>query len=129
MLELRRKEIELLEKIYGEIEHGPNFEWILIKEYKLLDGWNRDSTPIFVMIPSGYPVTPPDNFFVPIGFRLESGAMPSNYSESHTHLDKQWGVFSYHVQKETWSPSADILGGSNLLTFMLGVEKRLKEVN
>jgi len=129
MLELRRKEIELLEKKYGEIVYGPNYEWILIKEYKLPDGWNRDITPIFIIIPSGYPIIPPDNFFVPSGFRLGSGAMPSNYSESKSHLNQQWGVFSFHVQKETWSPSADIIGGSNLLTFMLGVEKRLKEVN
>ena len=130
MLQRRLTEIKLLRKKHGKIEHGPNLEWIIFKEFELPKGWNRNTTEILIMIPSGYPVTPPDNFCVPVGLRLESGAMPQSYSESQSHFGRQWGVFSVHVQKETWSPSTDILSGNNLLTYMtVVVEKRLEEVN
>lgn len=130
MSQRRKEEIELLRKDYGEIEIGPNLDWIIFKHFKLPKGWNREQTEILIIIPPGYPVTPPDNFYVPIGFKLESGAMPQSYSESQTHVGKQWGVFSVHIQKETWSPSSDILSGNNLLTYMIVVvEKRLKEAN
>lgn len=129
MLDRRLQEIELLRKKYGPLEHGANLEWILFKEFPLPPGWNRTTTPLLVLIPPGYPMTPPDNFYVPIGFRLASGATPTNYSEPVSHLGQQWGQFSVHVQKEQWNPKADILEGDNLLTFMLGVERRLREVN
>lgn len=130
LLQRRLKEIELLREKYGELEHGPNLEWIIFQDFKIPKGWNRDSTEILILIPPGYPVTPPDNFYVPIGFRLKSGTMPQSYSEGQHHLSRDWGVFSVHVQKETWSPSSDILQGANLLTYMMVVvEKRLKEIN
>lgn len=129
MLDRRHQEIELLRKKYGQLEYGPNLDWILFKEFQLPAGWNRTSTPLLILIPPGYPVTPPDNFYVPIGFRLSSGVMPSNYNESQSHLGQQWGQFSFHPKTEDWKPASDILDGDNLLTFMLAVERRLKEVN
>lgn len=129
MLERRQKEIELLRKKYGPLEHGQNLDWILFKEFPLSLGWNGEKTPLLILIPPGYPITPPDNFYVPVGFRLASGAVPSNYSEPATHLGQQWGQFSFHADQNQWRPSGDLLEGDNLLTFMLQVEKRLKEAN
>lgn len=129
MLDRRFQEIELLRKRYGSLEHGPNLEWILFKEFPLPAGWNRTTTPLLVLIPPGYPMTPPDNFYVPTGVRLASGAIPSNYSEGPSHLGREWGQFSLHAQKEHWKPTADLLDGDNLLTFMLVVECRLQEAN
>jgi hypothetical protein len=107
--------------------HGDSLEWVKFPEFSLPSGWNRSATSLLVLVPLGYPVTPPDNFYVASGLRTASGAMPSNYNEGHSHLGEQWGQFSYHV--EEWKPSADLLQGDNLLTFMLGVERRLKEAN
>ena len=129
MLDRRQQEIELMRKKYGPLEQGPNLEWVLFKEFTLPKGWNSATTSLLILIPPGYPVTPPDNFYVSPGLRLESGAMPSNYSEGPTHLGQQWGQFSIHAQKECWAPKADFLEGDNLLTFMLIVERRLKETN
>jgi hypothetical protein len=129
LLERRLQEIELLRKKYGPLEQGANLDWMLFKEFQLPQGWNRATTQLLVLIPQGYPMIPPDNFYVPVGFRLASGAMPSNYSEPVSYLSQQWGQFSFHVQKEDWRPTADILEGDNLLTFMLGVERRLGEAN
>lgn len=130
MMDRRKQEIDLLRSKYGELEVGANHEYVLFKKYKLPDEWNREHTELLVIVPPGYPVTPPDNFYVPQGFRLKNGAQPGSYSEGQNHLGRQWGAFSVHIQTETWSPSSDLLDGSNLLTFMLTVvEKRLQELN
>lgn len=129
MLERRRKEIELLRKKYGPLRHGDNLDWVLFNEFHLPAGWNREKTQLLVLIPPGYPVTPPDNFYVPIGFRSASGSPITNYTESANHIGQQWGQFSFHVEQGRWNPSPELLDGDNLLTFMLQVEKRLREIN
>ena len=130
MMARRKQEIDLLQAKYGEIEEGPNLAYVLFKQFKLPEGWDRKFTEVLVLIPAGYPMTPPDNFYVPQGLRLKNGATPSNYSEGQTQIGRQWGVFSVHIQNETWIPSSDLLEGDNLLTFMIVVvEKRLREIN
>jgi len=129
-LERRGFEIDLLRKGYGEVEHGENVDWILFKSFQLPPGWNRENTDLLIIIPPGYPVTPPDNFFVRNGLRIiADGAerVPSNYSENQTVLGGSWAQFSFHAQ--VWNPAPDSLEGDNLLTFVLAVERRLQELN
>ena len=128
MLDRRRQETELLRTKYGPLTHGEGLEWVRFKEFVLPPGWNRTVAPLLVLVPVGYPATPPDNFYVASGLRTCSGGMPSNYTEPHSHLGEEWGQFSFHVDGE-WRPAADLFQGDNLLTFMLGVERRLREPN
>ena len=120
-------EIKLLTTKYGEVESFEESGLILIKNYKLPKGWNRVSTDILLNIPAGYPTALPYAFRVPSGFRLESNQLPSNYREGHSALGKTWGQFSISV--EEWKPSDDVVSGHNFLTFMVGVEERLGEIN
>ena len=129
MLDIRRQEIELLRNRYGPFTHSEGLDWVRFNEFPLPPGWNRTVTSLLVIIPPGYPVTPPDNFYVASGLRTASGNMPSNYSEGHSHFGEQWGQFSFHVESGEWKPAANLLLGDNLLTFILGVERRLKEAN
>lgn len=129
MLERRLQEVALLRARYGELDHGPNVEWLVFQAFKLPPGWNRGTMRLLVLVPPGYPMTPPDNFYVEPGLRLASGVTPGNYSEPASHLGQNWGQFSHHVETSDWTASANILDGHNLLTFMLGVEKRLSELN
>lgn len=126
-LERRRQEIEFLRNKYSETEHGPNLDWVLFKQFPLPEGWNREATELIIIIPPGYPTTAPDNFFVRNGLRLKTGQMPGNYSENQSVLGGSWAQFSFHAER--WNPSSDIRDGDNLLTFMLEVERRLKELN
>jgi hypothetical protein len=128
LLDLRRQEMELLRRKYGPLACSESFDWIKLEQFNLPPGWNRSQTRILILVPVGYPVTPPDNFYVPVGLRTASETLPSNYTESQSLLGEQWGQFSFHLDGE-WKPSADYLRGDNLLTFMLGVERRLKEAN
>jgi hypothetical protein len=126
-LELRLQEIEILRRKYGPVEHGPNLDWIRFKEFPFPPGWSCQTTDLLVIIPPGYSATPPDNFYVRNGLRLASGTMPSNYSENQSVLGNSWGQFSFHA--EAWKPSTDLKNGDSLLTFMLGVERRLQELS
>ena len=129
-LERRKHEIELLRKKYGELEQGSNQDWILFKRFPMPPGWNRQVTELLLIIPPGYPTTPPDNFYVPNGLRIVadgSEKLPSNYSENQTVLGGNWAQFSYHAQG--WNPTPGPLEGDNLLTFMLAVERRLRELS
>ena len=121
----RKQEIELLRRRYGELDHGPNLDWVLFKQFPLPTGWNREYIELLIIIPAGYPTTPPDNFYVREGLRLANGDAPNNYSEGQSILGGRWAQFSFHAQ--SWNPTPDPENGDNLLTFMLSMEKRLEE--
>lgn len=130
MLERRKRELELLKAEYGDLEIGEKLDWVIIKKWLLLSGWNKTETPVLVLIPSGYPVTPPDNFYTDNDLRLVNEGLPGNSSVNVSQLEKSWLQFSYHVEPEDWKPHADILQGHNLLTFLkMGVSRRLSEAN
>jgi len=120
-------EITLLTIKFGEVEYYEESGLILIKNYKIPKGWNRASTDVLLTIPTGYPTASPYAFKASSGLRLDPDRMPSNYSEGQTALEKQWGQFSISV--EEWKPTEDVVSGHNLLTFMIGVRKRLEELN
>lgn len=129
MIERIMQEVELLQKQYGELEYDPNGSWVLFKKFKLPSGWHVNETELLVNIRSGYPSIPPDNFFVPAGFKLANGQKIDAYTEgNYVFFGRQWGQFSYHIDGE-WKPSANILEGDNLMSFMLNVIKRLKEAS
>ena len=121
------EELRLLRGRYAEVVVGGNRDWVLIKDLGLSEGWNRESTDVLTLIPAGYPATAPDNFYVPEGLRLDGGNIPGNYGDGHDAVNGKWGRFSFHVQR--WRPDEMVLDGDNLLTFMLAVEKRLREVS
>ena len=130
MLERRERELELVRTEYGDLEIGSNLDWVIIKKWTLQTGWSKSETQVLVLIPPGYPVTPPDNFYTDNDLRLANGGQPSNSSVNVSQLGRFWLQFSYHVEPEDWKPHADLLQGHNLLTFLkIGVTRRLSEAN
>jgi hypothetical protein len=124
-----QRELELVEQRYGPLEIDEHLQWIVIPEYPLTGGWNRDTTWILILLPAGYPTTPPDNFYVDPELRLANGAQPSNTSGTQEHASRTCLLFSYHVESGEWQPEADLEQGHNLLTYLDGVAKRLSEAN
>lgn len=122
------QELKLVEEKYGELELGPNKEWFVIKSWPLSSGWNKPVVSVLVMIPPGYPTTPPDNFYVDNDLLLLDGRGPNSSTPNQNLAGRTWRQFSYHVHSD-WQPDADMLKGHNLLTFLLGVGKRLSEVD
>jgi len=123
------RELELVRKRFGAVSVSDDLKWFIVERFPLPPGaYNRDTTRLLHFMSRAYPQTAPDNFLVPAGLRTANGEMPgSGYKEGQEHFGEQWGVFSWHPQQ--WRPSADIMEGDNLLTFLLSAEKRLREVS
>jgi len=128
MQDRRKAELKLVETSHGVIQVSEDMSWFIIPRYPLPSGWSKSETALLVMIPPGYPVTPPDNFFVDAELRLSNGSMPGSASVVE-HLGRQWLQFSYHVEAGDWKPHADADKGYNLLTFLQGIKKRLQELS
>lgn len=129
MIERRKEELRLVEAKYGELEVDPNFEWFIIKRWGLGPGWNVTDTPVLVLFPPGYPVTPPDNFYTRNDLKLAVGGEPGNTSLNVNQAGRTWRQFSWHVEAGDWRPHAEILKGHNMLTFLEGVSQRLNEAS
>lgn len=129
MTERRKEELRLVEAKYGDLEVDPNFEWFIIKRWALGPGWNLTETVVLVLFPPGYPVTPADNFYTSNDLRLATGGEPSSTSLNANQAGRTWRQFSWHVEASDWKPTAEVLDGHNMLTFLEGVSKRLSEAN
>lgn len=106
---------------------APDMSWVIIKTFPIPSGWTRTTSELLFFIPSGYPVTPPDNFYVANDLHLEGGGgEPGSAPRDQVQLGRSWRMFSWHLD-DTWHPNADITSGDNLLTFLLKCEERLGE--
>jgi len=122
------QEIAFLKERYPFLQHGQNYDWVMLPDFPLPEGYNRSATNLMFLIPHSYPHTPPDCFYVEIGLRLSSNELPSNYNE---HMDVpvggSWGYFSWHP--EIWQAAGRMQEGDNLNSFIKAVNFRLREVN
>ena len=125
MIERIKREIELVESNFGELEVDPSLRWFIVKRWRLTPGWSKKEVRVLLSIPPGYPTTPPDNFFTDVDLRIENGGQPERASVVNHVNGQQWLQFSYHIEVSDWNPDKD----SNLVTFLLGVTKRLSETN
>lgn len=126
MTERIKREIALVKSVYGDVEVDADLRWFVIRRWPLVAGWNKQSTRLLVLIPSGYPITAPDNFFTEPDLAVQGGGAPGSTSGPVQHANQPWLQFSYHfVEAGEWQPDK----GDNLLTFLEGIAKRLKEVS
>lgn len=125
MSERIKRELALVKLAYGEIEIDPQIRWFVIRRWVLAAGWNKSYTRLLVLIPPGYAVTAPDNFFTEPDLALATGATPGATSGPVEHAGQQWLQFSYHIEAGDWQPE----NGHNFLTFLAGVFLRLEEVS
>lgn len=124
-----QRELELVERRFGGLEVGPNSDWVIVKGVSLGAGWSKGEIRVLVLLPGGYPTTPPDNFYADPDLRLANGSVPSSASADQQAAGSNWLLFSYHVESSDWSPAPEPEDGHNLLTFLEGVLNRLREAN
>jgi hypothetical protein len=120
-----KRELALVRLAYGDLEVDVHLRWFVIRRWVLVPGWNKDSTRVLVLIPPGYAVTAPDNFYTDPDLALASGVKPGATSGPVEQAGRQWLQFSYHIEAGDWQPES----GHDLLTFLVGVYLRLKEVS
>jgi len=125
MSERVKRELALVATAYGELEIDLGLRWFVVKRWPLVPGWNKEHTRVLILIPAGYAVTPPDNFYTEPDLTLKGGGQPGNTSAAQPIDGQRWLQFSYHIEVSDWQPE----NGHNLLTFLGGVDRRLGEVS
>ncbi len=100
-----------------EIKEADGLIYVIVKDYPLPIGYNKQYTRLLLKIPLSYPNGNPDMFWVDPDLRLASGASQANATIENV-LGEPWLRFSWHPQK--WNPVQD-----NLNTFMEFVNRRL----
>ena len=123
------QELASVERQDGELRVDPDSAWMIVERYPLPPGWNKPTTKILILIPPGYPTTPPDNFYTDDDLRLADGSQAGSTSLGQAHAGEPWQQFSYHVQPGEWRPQADWRRGDNLMTYMAAVGRRLSEAD
>jgi hypothetical protein len=126
MSERLMQEIRLLQDRFPVVQHGEQFDWVLIPEYELpRNRYNKSHTVLMFRIPPGYPSTGPDDFFVDNDLRLVGGGTAGGFnsgsqsSSGPAPIAGDWGWFSWHPQ--SWRATATTASGDNLLTFLKSV--------
>lgn len=126
-----KDEVEQLRVKYPQLLHGQNYEWILVPDFRLpVDRFNKEQSRLLVIVPSGYPSTPPDDFFVDGDLRLRAGGTPPamnlgpNSSSGVAPVAGEWAWFSWHAAN--WSLSSTVTGGDNLVTYLRSVNACLR---
>jgi len=97
--------------------------WVRVSKFPLPSGWNHAATQTMVTVPNqapGYPVLPPDGFYLDRRLRDRHGCTPGHYFEERSNLnpfvDKGWAWFCIHV--EQWSPSLTVFDGDSLVKYL-----------
>lgn len=118
----------LLERHFAEVELDHAGGWLIVRNWPLPAGWTTRRTELLVVIPSGYPATSPDSFYIGNDVALAGGGEPSNSSPNAVVLARPWRFFSWHIDDQ-WQPHADPARGDNLFTYVLACAARMSEVN
>jgi hypothetical protein len=85
---------------------------VTVPEVRLPDGWNKNETTVYFILPPGYPFANPDCFYADEDIRLKSGAIPQSAQPQVAPIIGQKFWFSWHLQRP-WKANHD-----NLLTWM-----------
>lgn len=93
-------------------------------DFNLPEGWSASKVVLRFIVPNGYPVAPPDGFWVAPALQV-GGTQPRN-TELNNAIPEA-GVsahrFSWHFDNGHWSANRD-----NLLTWLRSCQERLEKL-
>ena len=111
MSAIRPQEWEQLVQCYPEstiADAADGSSLVSMPSVDLPAGWSKTKTPIWFLVPAGYPAAQPDCFWASHDLRLATGSAPSNSGQQRLPVlgtPALW--FSWHLA--TWRPSLDSL--------------------
>ena len=122
-----QQELALLRGPYPELEYREEGRWVLLPAYPLPEGvWKQMEVSLAVQFPAGFPGNAPYGFHVGPPPELKAGGKINNITtSSQPPFAGTWLKFSWSMQE--WRPTADLRSGSNMLNFILTIERRLEE--
>ena len=119
-----------LKKWRPNLQYVEDGRWVLIPDYEVPKGWNREKADVAFQIPS-LPGERPYSFLVRDGIQLENGATPGSYSfpadKQVPFGSDQWGQFSWEL--DPWIPGNRPGEGTGMIHFVMSFSHRLKELS
>ncbi len=102
----------------------PSGAALVALDFELPAGWSAAKIVLRFIMPNGYPVTPPDGFWVEPSLTV-SGRQPRSTEPSpqipETNISKQ--RFSWHIENGHWSANRD-----DLFTWLRSCRQRLEKL-
>lgn len=122
-------EVQLLMARFPSHEFRAEGYWVLLPSVSLVEGWNEKVINLAFQFPaSGYPQNPFYGFYVPTGLRFND-ELPTNFTDPAAAQPpfpgKTWAFFSGNP--DPWAPNVDLLAGSNVLSWIVSINERLRE--
>lgn len=113
---------------WPDLVHEPGGDWVLLRQYRLPDGWQPAAADLAFQIPQNLPGQQPYAFFVR-GEVLFQGASPTSHSfpvpDGTVPFPGTWGQFSW--APEIWAPGHEPADGDNVLGFARSFARRFAE--
>ena len=81
---------------------------VKLADFVLPPGWNSRTTTVYFLVPAGYPVARPDNFWTDRNLSLASGAPPANTGTNQLPGVPQ-GLLLFSWHPNVWDPNRDTL--------------------
>lgn len=83
---------------------------LILKDYSLPSGFDRDIIDLLVRLPAGFPDVPPDMFWVDPEIKLsKTGEFAPASGNFESHAGRKWQRFSRHFTPGAWRPGTDSL--------------------
>ncbi|WP_159601591.1 E2/UBC family protein [Agromyces humi] len=93
-----------------EIAEEGAYTNLILRDFVLPAGFDREKIDLLVRLPAGFPDTAPDMFWVNPQVRLtKTGAFPRAADVMETVGGRQWQRFSRHFSGSPWRPGIDSL--------------------
>jgi hypothetical protein len=93
-----------------------------IRGFRLPGGWTPRQSDLLILLPSGYPLVPPNSFYLERGLRDQTNReVAIHYFEQmsghNPYHDRGWAWYCYHVNPNAWHPTHSPTRGDSLLTY------------
>ncbi|WP_445300681.1 E2/UBC family protein [Microcoleus sp. B7-D4] len=123
------EELRLLRNRFSDAKYIEEGRWVHISDFELPEGWSMKHCDLVFQIRDGYPLTCPYGFYIPSGLTF-NGVRPSGNAQDPApqqppHVGGTWAFFS--GEPEQWSPGKDAATGTNLVTWVSTILRRLRE--
>jgi hypothetical protein len=106
-------------------------QWVHIACFPLPPGWDRPAIGLMLELPNGYPLLPPEGFYVDRNLRTVRGHGIDHFFERQSRLNpyasRGWGWFCIHLDRRAWRPTGDVRRGDNLLRVAVLIQTVMAE--
>jgi hypothetical protein len=86
-----------------------NMTCVVVQEYRLPPGYDREQTDLLLRLSPGFPDVQPDMWWFDPGIRLKDGRLVRATEVTEHHVGRTWQRWSRHFNAGQWQSGIDSL--------------------